>query len=190
LTDNTLQLARLDAPGVQLRCDWESAEELVGTVLRRARERFAQRTLRARLEPDLPLLWCDAILLSQLLDNLVDNAIKYSADDAPVELLVRRQGEQVLIAVRDRGPGIAPAWRERVFDVFHRGADAMQADADQQVALSRPGVGVGLAVCRAIARVHGGELRLRPRAHGGCSFECCLPVKAAPAHPVSDEAPP
>jgi two-component system sensor histidine kinase KdpD len=175
---------------VQLRCDWESAEELVGTVLRRARERFSQRMLRARLEPGLPLLWCDAILLAQLLDNLVDNAIKYSPDDAPVELLVRRQGEQVLLAVRDRGPGIAPAWRERVFDVFHRGADPMRPEADPQIAQSRPGVGVGLAVCRAIARVHGGELRLRPRGHGGCSFECWLPVKAAPAHPASDEGPP
>ena len=96
-------------PAFSLRCDWESAEELVGAVLRRARERAPQRALRARLEPGLPLLWCDAILLSQLLDNLIDNALKYSPDDAPVELLVRRLGEQVMLAVRDRGPGIAPA---------------------------------------------------------------------------------
>jgi len=183
MTDNTLQLARLDAPGLQLRCDWESAEELVGTVLRRARERCPQRLVRARLEPGLPLLWCDATLLSQLLDNLVDNALKYSADDAPVELLVRRIGEHAVLAVRDRGPGIAPAWRERVFDVFQRGAEAVDANASHQVAQARPGVGVGLAVCRAIARVHGGDLRLRARGHGGCAFECWLPLKAAPQQP-------
>lgn len=180
LTDNTLQLARLDAPGVQLRCDWESAEEVVGAVLRRARARDPGRRLRARLEPELPLLWCDALLIAQLLDNLVDNALKYSPEDAPVELLVRRQGEQVVLAVRDRGPGIAPAWRERVFEVFHRGAEAMAGTAEQR---ARPGAGVGLAVCRAIARAHGGELRLRPRAHGGCSFECLLPVRSAPPGP-------
>lgn len=180
LTDNTLQLARLDAPGVQLRCDWESAEEVVGAVLRRARAHDPVRRLHARLEPDLPLLWCDALLIAQLLDNLVDNALKYSPDDAPVELLVRRQGEHVVLAVRDRGPGIAPAWRERVFEVFHRGAEAMAGAAEQR---ARPGAGVGLAVCRAIARAHGGELRLRPRAHGGCSFECLLPVRSAPPAP-------
>ena len=179
LTDNTLQLARLDAPGVQVRCDWESAEEVVGAVMRRARARDPDRRLHARLEPDLPLLWCDALLIAQLLDNLVDNALKYGPSPTPVELLVRRQGEHVVLAVRDRGPGIAPAWRERVFEVFHRGAEPMAGAAAEQRA--RPGAGVGLAVCRAIARAHGGELRLRARAHGGCSFECVLAGACAAA---------
>jgi two-component system sensor histidine kinase KdpD len=190
LTDNTLQLARLDAPGVALRCDWESAEELVGTALRHARQRDPTRRVRARLEPDLPLLWCDAILMAQLLDNLVDNALKYSPPEAPVEILVRRQDAQVVLAVLDRGPGIAPAWRERIFEVFHRGAEAMAGAASVAAdpATARPGAGVGLAVCRAIARAHGGELRLRPRGHGGCSFECVLPVRAAPAQPGQEAA--
>jgi two-component system, OmpR family, sensor histidine kinase KdpD len=190
LTDNTLQLARLDAPGVTLRCDWESAEEMVGTALRHARRRDPTRRVRARLEPDLPLLWCDAMLMSQLLDNLVDNALKYSPREAPVEIVVRQQDEHVVLAVLDRGPGIAPAWRERVFEVFHRGAESMagatSASADHVAA--RPGAGVGLAVCRAIARAHVGELRLRPRGHGGCSFECVLPIRQAPEQPT-EEAP-
>lgn len=185
LTDNTLQLARLDGPGVTLRCDWESAEEVVGAALRHARRRDPQRRVRARLEPELPLLWCDAMLLSQLLDNLVDNALKYSPDDAPVEILARRAGAQLLLAVRDRGPGIAPAWRERVFEVFHRGAPALEAPLARASARSeaRPGAGVGLAVCRAIALAHGGELRLRARGHGGCAFECLLPLREPPAPP-------
>ena len=190
LTDNTLQLARLDAPGVTLRCDWESAEETVGTALRHARRRDPTRRVRARLEPDLPLLWCDAMLISQLLDNLIDNALKYSPPETPVEILLRRQGEQVVLAVLDRGPGIAPAWRERVFEVFHRGAEAMAGgtSAPAEQAAARPGAGVGLAVCRAIARAHGGELRLRPRGHGGCSFECVLTIRPAPERPT-EEAP-
>lgn len=190
LTDNTLQLARLDAPGMVLRRDWESAEELVGTVLRRARERAPGRNLRARLEPGLPLLLCDAMLLTQLLDNLVDNALQHTPPDSPIELLVRRSpaapdadaaAAGVVLAVRDRGPGVAPAWRERIFEVFQRG-DAAPADAPQ-----RPGTGVGLAVCRAIARAHGGELKLRARNHGGSSFECHLPGAVQPA---GAEAPP
>ena len=186
LADNTLQLARLDAPGVVLRCDWESAEEIVGSALRRVRKRDEGRQVRARLEPGLPLLWCDAMLVSQLLDNLIDNALKYGGPEAPVEILVRRIGERMLLAVRDRGPGIAPAWRERIFEVFQRGADAATASAD---ARQRPGAGVGLAVCRAIARVHGGELRLRPRGHGGSSFECVLPLREPPPQlPESETA--
>lgn len=180
MTDNTLQLARLDAPGVALRCDWESAEEIVGAVLAHARRQDAARRVRARLEPDLPLLWCDALLIAQLLDNLVDNALKYSPADAPVEILVRREGDQAVLAVRDRGPGVAPAWRERIFEVFQRGEGAAQ----------RRGAGVGLAVCRAIARAHGGELRLRPRGRGGASFECVLPLREPPAPPPGDGAAP
>ncbi len=179
MTDNTLQLARLDAPGVNLRLDWESAEEIVGTALAHARRHDSAHRVRARLDPNLPLLRCDAMLLSQLLDNLVDNALKYS--EGPIELVVRQQsplpGEtgqaQVVIAVRDRGAGIAPADRRRVFEVFQRG-DAAGAPGAAR------GVGVGLAVCRAIARAHGGELRLRPRAHGGTSFELWLPVVPGP----------
>lgn len=181
MTDNTLQLARLDAPGVVLQGDWESAEELVGAALRHARVALdgdRQHRVRARLEPGLPLLWCDALLMAQLLDNLIDNALKYSPESAPVELLVRHTPTQVVLAVRDRGPGIAPAWRERVFEVFRRGAPGM---VGQPAAPERPGSGVGLAVCRAIARAHGGELRLRARGHGGCSFECLLPRREPPA---------
>ncbi len=182
LTDNTLQLARLDGPGVSLQLDWESVEELVGAVLRHARQRDPGRRLRARLEPGLPLLRCDALLMTQLLDNLVDNALKYSPPDAPVELLARHQGVHVVLSVRDRGPGVPPAWRERIFEVFQRApAEVLGDDASQ------PGAGVGLAVCRAIARAHGGELRMRPRGHGGASFECWLPATEAP--PLPAEAP-
>lgn len=176
MTDNTLQLARLDAPGVSLRLDWESAEEVVGTALAHARRRDAQHRVRARLEPGLPLLRCDAMLLSQMLDNLIDNALKYS--DGPVELVVRQQpaarpgdAAQVVLAVRDRGAGIAPAERARIFEVFQRGDGGTRAAR---------GAGVGLAVCRAIAQAHGGELKLRARAHGGSAFELWLPVVPAP----------
>jgi two-component system sensor histidine kinase KdpD len=177
LTDNTLQLARLDAPGVQLRLDWESAEEIVGAVLRRVRAHDPERRVRAWLAPGLPLLRCDALLLAQLLENLVDNALKYSDAPAPVELAVQPQPGHVVLAVRDRGPGVAPAWREKVFEVFQRGEPWPAAPGGER---ARRGAGVGLAVCRAIARAHGGELRLRPRNNGGTSFECWLPLSEPP----------
>ena len=185
LTDNTLQLARLDTPAVQLRCDWESAEEIVGAVLRRARRRPEGARVRARVEPGLPLLWCDATLVSQLLDNLLDNGLKYSPADTQVELHAASDGEHAVLAVSDQGPGIAPAWREKVFEVFQRGemgAAGPHADAGR-------GAGVGLAVCRAIARAHQGELLLRPGAEGGCRFECRLPLHGESPPPQSAPTP-
>jgi two-component system sensor histidine kinase KdpD len=178
LTDNTLQLARLGQVGLALQRDWESVEELVGTVLRRVRQRDPHHRVKARVEAGLPLLRCDAVLMVQLLDNLVDNALEHGAGDAPVEVMARRVGAAVLIAVRDRGPGVPMAQRERIFEAFHRGERSGVANGGDQ--LSRPGAGVGLALCRAIASVHGGELRLRARGHGGSSFEVTLPVDDVP----------
>ncbi|MGY0196549.1 sensor histidine kinase [Leptothrix sp. BB-4] len=174
LTDNTLQLARLDAPGLALRRDWESVEELVGTALRRVRARHPEAPLRSRLIGPLPLLRVDAVLLVQLLDNLLDNALRHGGPHRPVEVLARVAAERVVIAVRDRGPGVPPALRGRIFEPYARG-DAGRGDPAGD---GRHGAGLGLALCRSIARVHGGELVLRPRGHGGSSFELSLPMEA------------
>lgn len=191
LTDNTLQLARLGQVGLALQRDWESVEELVGTVLRRVRQRNPHHRVKARVEAGLPLLRCDAVLMVQLLDNLVDNALKHGAGEAPVELTARRVGAAVLVAVRDRGPGVPVAQRKRIFEAFHRGEPVDAAEGGDQ--RSRPGAGVGLALCRAIARAHGGELRLRIRGHGGSSFEVTLPAEDVPegtAQVAGEGAPP
>lgn len=183
LTDNALQLARLDAPAAQVPMDWESAEELVGSALARRRRRDATGQVSAQVEPDLPLIWCNAVLVVQLLENLVDNALKYGPPGGLVQILVRRVASELLIAVRDRGPGVPAAWRERIFEVFQRIDEPhdprrVPGPADAR----RPrGAGVGLAVCRAIARVHGGRLALRDRSHGGASFEFWLPLDGSPS---------
>ena len=184
LTDNTLQLARLDSPGLSLHKDWESVEELVGTVLRRLRQRGEVRRVRMHLAPGLPLVRCDAILLVQLLENLVDNAFKYGRDPDQVEIQARRAGDKLMLAVCDRGPGVPPEWRARIFDAFQRIPDPRVPSGVADAPAPR-GAGVGLAVCRAIARAHGGELSFRPRAHGGSRFECWLPLELPPADDVS-----
>lgn len=175
LTENTLQLVRLDGGRLSLHKDWESLPELVGDRLGRQRERERAAGLpprvTARFAPELPLVWGDGVLLSQLIDNLIDNALKYS--EGPVEIVVRPDGEEVLLAVRDRGPGIPPGRRERIFEAFERGTVPAGA--------SRRGAGLGLAVARAVARAHGGSLRVRARGHGGSAFELRLPPGRAPA---------
>ena len=185
LTDNTLQLVRLDSPGVKLHLDWESPDELAGAAIERARKHDPERRIKVWAEPGLPLVRCDAVLFSQMLENLIDNALKYSDSPAPVELDVRRHGEHVVFAVRDSGPGVEPAWREKIFDVFQRG-DWRSGSSNSA---AQRGAGVGLAVCRAIALAHGGELKLRPRSHGGSSFECWLREEEAPRVDERDATP-
>jgi len=171
LTSNVLQLARLDAIGSNIQGDWESAEEIVGSVMRRMRSHDPQQRLSAKLAPDLPLLWGDSLLLSQLLENLIDNALKYSPPESLVQVLVYLDKGQLVLAVRDTGVGMATAEQELLFEVFQRGDHRKTG-----------GAGVGLALCRAIARAHGGELELRATTDG-TSFECHLPLHAQPANP-------
>lgn len=170
LTSNLLQLARLDAIGDKIQGDWESAEEIVGSVIRRMRAHDPQQRLSATLASDLPLLWGDSLLLSQLLENLIDNALKYSPPELPVQVLAYLENAQLVLAVRDKGTGMAVDG-EQLFDVFQRGDHRKTG-----------GAGVGLALCRAIARAHGGDLEVHVSAEG-TNFECRLPLRAQPQHP-------
>lgn len=179
VTSNTLQLARLDSPGLHLNLDWESAEEIVGAVLQRARQRYPGRVVVAQVEPFLPLVRCDAVLLAQMLDNLVDNALTHGESVQPVDIVAAHEGDALLLAVRDRGRGIPEAWREKVFEMFERVDQAGDATRLLDVA-GRRGAGLGLALCRTIAHVHGGELTLIGRPGGGSSLECRLPLGSPP----------
>jgi len=176
LTNNVLQLARLDAIGVSIQGDWESAEEIIGSVMRRMRGHDPQQRLNTKLEPDLPLLWGDSLLLSQLLENLIDNSLKYSPPESPINVSAYVDKLHLVLAVRDQGTGIAAADYEQIFEVFQRG--------DHRKTGGAGGTGIGLALCRAIARAHGGELEFHATA-AGASFECHLPLRAQPVNPES-----
>jgi two-component system sensor histidine kinase KdpD len=173
LTDNALQLARLDGGPAALQADWESLEEIVGAVLRRVRVRAPDRRLQARIEAGLPLLRCDAVLVAQLLENLFENALRYAATDQAIEVKGWRQGEALCLAVRDRGPGIPEAERHRVSEAFERGEAGRRSGTR--------GAGLGLALCHAIARAHGASFSLRNRRGGGCHAEVSFPVLPPPA---------
>jgi two-component system sensor histidine kinase KdpD len=172
MTSNILQLAKLDADN-RINCDWQSAEEIVGDLMRRWRGRNLNQRLQVQLDTDLPLLWCDAILIGQLIENLVDNALKYSPIDSIVKLHASVAAGNFLLTVVDSGPGIDLRWRDRIFEPFQRGS-VMQ---DGKPVL---GAGVGLALCRAIALAHGGELRVECPGEGGSRFICSLPLRALP----------
>jgi two-component system sensor histidine kinase KdpD len=180
MTTNTLQLARLDVAPLQIKKDWESLQEILGSVLAKARQRYPQRQLVITIPDGLPLIYCDAILLVQLLDNLIENAIKYSPDDTPIEIQAQVQSKTLDVRVIDQGPGIADAWKLRVFQAFERvHGDASHADSTDETQLRR-GMGVGLAVCKAIAKVHDAKLWVQDRQPHGTIMCLSLPVLQQP----------
>jgi two-component system sensor histidine kinase KdpD len=180
MTTNTLQLARLDAANLQIKKDWESLQEILGSVLAKARQRHPQRRLLVNVPEGLPLIHCDAILLVQLFDNLIENAIKYSPDDTPIDIQVQAKPQTLEVRLTDQGAGIADAWKDKVFQAFERvHADAAQADATDANQLRR-GMGVGLAVCKAIAKVHDAKLWVQDGEPHGAVMCLQVPVLQQP----------
>ncbi|MDP1935760.1 MAG: DUF4118 domain-containing protein [Hylemonella sp.] len=167
VTENTLQLVRLSGAHQGLRRDWESMEEIVGAVLARVRQRDPARRIRSSVPDGLPLVKADPVLLAQLIANLLENALKYS--EGAVELVVQVQAGEMRVMVKDRGEGIPDAEQDTIFEPYARGDRA-----------GPRGAGLGLAVCRAIARAHGGRLVLRRRQGGGSSFVLSLPLEVQP----------
>lgn len=183
MTSNTLQLARLDSPKVDIKFNWESVEEILGTVCLRSRRNHPTRLIDIRLPEYLPLLNCDAVLMNQLFDNLIDNGLRHS-DTATSILLSAKCIDQALhISVQDKGCGIPDEWKDRVFDIFQR-VDTITRPVDGG---ARRGIGIGLAVCRAIAQVHGGSLGITDTAGGGTTVTLSLPIVEQPRHPVELE---
>jgi two-component system sensor histidine kinase KdpD len=124
---------------------------------------------------DLPLVPMDDVLIEQVLINLVDNVLKYTPAESPVEVSAEDTGTAVLVEVADRGPGLPPGEERRIFEKFHR------ADAGPAVR----GAGLGLAICHGIIRAHGGRIWAENRPGGGVSIRFTLPLKEAP--PVLSE---
>ena len=183
VAENTLQLVRLTQTEIQLRRDWESIEEIVGAVLSRIKQGSNEKRLQAKIETGLPLLRLDPVLIAQLLSNLIDNALKYSDDLVELEVTVDRVSSPptLQVAVMDRGPGIPPAEHKSIFEAYSRLAQHDQAN--------QRSAGLGLAVCRAIAVAHEGQLIVKNRAQGGSCFLLRLEIPQTPyMHPETERA--
>jgi two-component system sensor histidine kinase KdpD len=170
LISNVLDLMRLESGRVELHCDTHSVEDLVGAALHRLEPRLQSHPVAIDLPEDLPGVSVDAALVSQVLSNLLDNAVKYTPADARIRIAAVADGPMVRVVVEDDGPGLPPGDPRLLFDKFQRGHE------ESAVA----GAGLGLAICRAIVSAHGGEISAGPGAHGGARFEFTLPV-AEPA---------
>ncbi len=165
ITENTLQLVRLANAPEEIKRDWESMEEIVGAVLGRVRQRDTTRRVKFKVPEGLPLIQADPVLLAQLMTNLLDNALKYSTED--IDLNVTVDNNTLQLVVKDRGEAIPKEKYASIFEPYSR------SDLSGQ-----RGAGLGLALCRAIAAAHGGDITVRRRSGGGNSFTFSMPLNA------------
>ena len=170
LVEDVLAAARLDARGAAaLRLDDGAVEP--GALVRSAAERFGAahegRALEVDVAENLPALRGDAALLRRLLTNLLDNAAKYSEPQAPVRLAARREGDGLVLEVRDRGIGIDPQDLPRLFTPFFR--------TDRSRARGTGGTGLGLLLVKRIAEAHGGTVAAESAPGEGTTFRVRLP---------------
>ena len=176
---NLLDMTRLGYGALQLRRDWVDLRELVGRAMERLRLPLAGHGVELDIPPDLPLLHVDPVLIEQVLVNLLDNAARYAPAGTAVRVGARRADGAIGVAVSDQGPGIPPADRERIFDMFYR---VEAGDA------RRAGTGLGLAICRGLVEAHGGTIGVvAPGAGPGAIVEFSLPLANQPPVPEPAE---
>jgi two-component system sensor histidine kinase KdpD len=166
VAENVLQLAKLSSGVLALRRDWESLEEVIGAVVARFRARKLDRRLRTHVPSGLPLVYVDGVLVAQVAVNLIDNAVKHSPPDGTIEIDVHRKDSEVEVSVKDRGSGIGDGDDAALFQKFYRG----RAESAES------GIGLGLAICKAVVEAHGGRIWARNRSGGGAVFRFTLPL--------------
>lgn len=174
LVNNILDMARLDAGVVELNKQWHPVEEIIGTVLTYLQKHLTDRRVKVKLPPGMPMVFADAALIEQVLINLLENAVRYTPAGSDLDISVETTPNTVEIAVADRGPGIPKGREDRLFEKFYQ----TRHEAAQS------GVGLGLAICRAVVEAHCGCIRAQNRPGGGAVFTFVLPIDQPP--PVTE----
>jgi len=177
LVTNLLDMARLQSGQVNLRTDWQSVEELMGSAIRAARHALGDLVVQTDVPTDLPLVEFDAALMERVLVNLLENAAKYgvsAAPDAPpIRVSAHVTPTALVISVRDHGPGLptfGPGQEQALFEKFTRG----------KTESATPGVGLGLSICKAVVEAHRGNITATQALGGGAEFILTLPRKPPP----------
>ena len=171
LVNNLLDMARLQNGAVRLRMEWQSVEEAVGGAIRAARPALGDQEVQTELSANLPLVEFDAALIERVLVNLLENAAKYGAP--PIVIGAQVTHDALVITVRDHGAGLPSALRGREHELFEK---FVRGEAES----ATPGVGLGLAICKAVIDAHGGALGAANAADGGAEFSLKLPRRPPP----------
>jgi two-component system sensor histidine kinase KdpD len=163
---NLLDMTRLEAGEMKVQKEPCDVQDLIGCALSALEQKLGAREVSVQLAENLPLVNMDMVLMNQVLINLIDNALKYSAPDSSLEIRAKIHEHKLLIEVLDCGPGIPRQELKRVFDKFYR----------LPVPEGVGGTGLGLSICKGIVEAHGGAIRAENRSGGGLRITIQLPL--------------
>jgi two-component system sensor histidine kinase KdpD len=178
LVSNLLDMARIESGEVKLNLQWQPLEEVVGSAMSSTREMLKHHLVEVHLPRNLPLVRIDALLIERVLVNLLENASKYTPPGSRITMSAEVVGDQLSVSVSDNGPGLGAGREEAIFQKFTRGERES----------ATPGVGLGLAICRAIVESHQGRIVAAQRPGGGARFTFTLPLGHPPPAAVEPEA--
>jgi two-component system sensor histidine kinase KdpD len=168
LVGNLLDMTRLESDVMRIKRTDGDIQDVIGSALEELGARLEDRSITVEVPDDLPLVSMDFVLIERVLVNVIDNALKYSPPDSPIEIRAYLAGAFVEITVADRGVGIPPEDLNRIFDKFYR--------------VQRPdnvtGTGLGLAISKGIVDAHGGFISAENRSGGGTIITIALPAEA------------
>jgi two-component system sensor histidine kinase KdpD len=171
LVGNLLDITRLEAGALQLHRQVCDIQELVGSALDQVGNPLKNRQVNVQIPSKVPLVSLDFVLFSRVLVNIIDNALKYSPPDKPIDIQVQVNKHDLEISIADRGEGIPSEDLQRIFDKFYR--------------VQRPdnvsGTGLGLSICKGIVEAHGGSIHAENRRGGGTIFTINVPLERTEA---------
>jgi two-component system sensor histidine kinase KdpD len=165
--ENLLDMSRLEAGALQLHKELTEIQDLIGSVVAKLGKQVGNHHLEIYIPPAMPPVSMDSNLMAQVLVNILDNAIKYSPVNSPIDIEVDSRKEEVLISIKDRGIGIPLADLNKVFDKFYR----VQQKRDTA------GTGLGLSICKGIVEAHGGQISIVNNPDKGVTVSFTLPLQ-------------
>lgn len=168
LVENLLSITRIENGTMALKVQAELMEEVFQEALSHLDRKVSEHTIKVRLDDDLLMAKMDVRLIVQVIINIVNNAIKYTPKDSIITVSAERRESEVVVAVADNGPGISEQAQKNLFDMF--------VTADKKRSDSRRGLGLGLALCKAIINAHGGNLTVSNNIPHGAVFAFTLQI--------------
>jgi two-component system sensor histidine kinase KdpD len=169
LINNLLQMTYLEAGSVQLQIQPHSLRDIINVAVTTLSKKLYKRPIHVTLPKELPDIPFDNTLIQEVFINLIDNAVKFTPTESPINITVQLENKDVLVSVEDQGPGIMMDEVNKLFEKFYRGRELT----------TERGLGLGLAICYSIIQAHGGKIWAENRPQGGAIFRFTLPL-----HPV------
>jgi len=165
LINNLLQITYLESDEIKLQKQSHSLSDVITFVVNSSSKRLRKKSVNIKLPDNLPKIPFDATLIQEVFINLIDNAVKFTPTEIPIDISAIVENDQVIVSIEDHGPGIVPDEVGQLFEKFYRG----------RLLTTERGLGLGLAICRSIIKAHGGEIWAENRSDGGAIFRFTLP---------------